>query len=64
MPIHVSVANVLAPISTIHHLLDRSRIINAQLTGHVTIPPLFPHFAKPQNRPNYGLTLSTILFVP
>jgi hypothetical protein len=29
LPIHVSVVNVLTPIPTAHHMVERSRIINS-----------------------------------
>jgi hypothetical protein len=58
LPIHIIVVYVLAPIPSTHYVMDRSRIINSQLTGHASISPLSPQFVKPQNEPGYGLTPS------
>jgi hypothetical protein len=50
LPIHVILVNVLAPISSTHHVMNRSRIINSQLTGHAPISPTCPSICKAEKR--------------
>lgn len=57
MPIHIILADVLAPISSTHYVTDRSRIINASLAGDA---PTFPSICKAENAPSHGLSPFTI----